>query len=257
MPFAENEGLKIHYDTLGNGPPLIMVPGLAATNIVWKLNGYQNALRDHFTLIPTKPRGFGKSSKPHNSEAYHYRNIASDIVSVIDDLGYEKVHYLGYSMGAEMGFGLLKYAENRFNSFILGGGNPSDEALNLSRSSWKTGFQRGVDFFIEAAEPRFGEYWSNDLEAMFRSNDAEALIAYNSVELDEKFCEIFPRISVPCMIYSGDLDDWMDGVEEMVASIPQHRYVVLEGGLDHFGGYFGARELKPHLIQFMKDYDFL
>jgi len=257
MPFADNEGLKIHYETIGNGPPLIMVPGLAASNIVWKLNGYQDELKDSFTLIPTEPRGFGKSSKPYHPESYDYKHIAADIVSVLDDLGLEKAHYLGYSMGAEMGYGLIKYAQNRFHSFILGGGNPSNKALNTSRSTWKTGFQNGVEYFVTGAEPVFGDYWSSDLAAMFRANDAKALVAYNSVELDEKFSEIFPSISVPCLIYGGDKDDWMDGVEEMVVSIPEHRYVVVEGGLDHFGGYFSAKALKPYLLQFMKDYDFL
>lgn len=69
MPYADNDGLQIHYEVLGDGPSLIMVPGLAGANTSWHENGYINELRDIFTLIPTEPRGIGKSSKPHESEA--------------------------------------------------------------------------------------------------------------------------------------------------------------------------------------------
>ena len=54
MPFADNEGLKIHYETVGDGPPLIMVPGLAGANTAWYENGYINEFKDSFTLIPTE-----------------------------------------------------------------------------------------------------------------------------------------------------------------------------------------------------------
>jgi pimeloyl-ACP methyl ester carboxylesterase len=257
MPYADNDGLKIHYEVIGKGPPLIMVPGLAGANTAWHENGYINELQDVFTLIPTEPRGIGKSSKPHDPEAYEYQNLASDIVSVIDDMGLEKAHYLGYSYGAELGYAIAILTPNRFRSFILGGGNPTDEMLNRSRSTWQETFKQGLEPFLEACTRLFKPVWTDALEKMYSNNDAKALYAYNSLRAVHNFDKKLDNLKVPCMVYAGDEDDWMDGVREIVEPNPSIRYVLLEGGGNHFEAFYRPDLLKPHLIQFIKDYGFI
>jgi pimeloyl-ACP methyl ester carboxylesterase len=48
----------------------------------------------------------------------------SDIVAVLDELGIEKAHYYGYSMGGWIGFGMAKHASDPLRTLIIGGAHP-------------------------------------------------------------------------------------------------------------------------------------
>lgn len=172
-------------------------------------------------------------------------------------MGLEKAHYLGYSYGAELGFAIAMLTPDRFHSFILGGGNPTDEMLNRSRSYVRETFKQGLEPFIEVFERIFKPVWTDALEKMYSSNDAEALYAYNSLRVDHNFDKKLDDLNVPCMVYAGDEDEWMEGVIEIVEPVGSIRYVVLEGGGNHFEAFYRLDLLRPHLIQFMKDNDFL
>jgi pimeloyl-ACP methyl ester carboxylesterase len=42
-------------------------------------------------------------------------------VTVLNELGVEKPHFLGYSMGGWVGLGIGVYSPDRFGSLIIGG----------------------------------------------------------------------------------------------------------------------------------------
>ncbi len=48
----------------------------------------------------------------------------NDVTSVLDHLGIDKAHYLGYSMGGRIGFGIAQHAPERVNSLMIGGMHP-------------------------------------------------------------------------------------------------------------------------------------
>ena len=45
---------------------------------------------------------------------------------MLDELGVDKAHYFGYSLGGELGWALAKYVPDRFSSLIIGGASPED-----------------------------------------------------------------------------------------------------------------------------------
>lgn len=65
-------------------------------------------------------RGHGGSDKPLSSASYSGKLMAEDVVAVLDDAGIKEAGYLGYSMGAWIGFNLIRYHPDRFSHFILG-----------------------------------------------------------------------------------------------------------------------------------------
>ena len=40
MPYADNHGIRIHYQVEGEGPPLVLHHGLSGTLEHWRFNGY-------------------------------------------------------------------------------------------------------------------------------------------------------------------------------------------------------------------------
>ena len=53
---------------------------------------------------------------------------SDDVVAILDDLGIDKAHYIGYSPGGTTGYGVAKHAPERFNSIIIGGMHPYGSA---------------------------------------------------------------------------------------------------------------------------------
>src|SRR6201999_4042488 len=99
MPFASNGGVRIHYETAGHGPALVLHHGTMGSGPDWQDLGYVDALKDRPRITLVDPRGPGKSAKPHDPAAYDLRLRAADVVAVLDDLGIPCASYFGYSMG--------------------------------------------------------------------------------------------------------------------------------------------------------------
>ena len=121
MPYVDNSGVKIHYHVEGDGPPLVLQHGLTSSLQNWYAYGFVEELQKDYRLILVDARGHGRSDKPHDPKDYDLKLRVSDILAVMDDLGVEKAHYMGYSMGGRIGFGLVMHALDRFHSFIVGG----------------------------------------------------------------------------------------------------------------------------------------
>ena len=110
MPFVDNGGIRIHYQTEGKGPPLVLQHWSLATMKGWYDYGYVDALKNAYRLILVDGRGHGASDKPHEPEAYQLKLRVADIVAILDDLGIAQAHFFGYSLGGWIGFGAARYA---------------------------------------------------------------------------------------------------------------------------------------------------
>ncbi|MFX0034005.1 MAG: alpha/beta fold hydrolase [Candidatus Hermodarchaeota archaeon] len=122
MPYLNSNGLKIYYETEGEGPPLILIHGFASNlEQNWKQTNWVKVLKDSYHLILLDCRGHGKSDKPHDDSYYGYKKMIGDILRLMDELSIEKANFFGYSMGAYMTFQLLLQKPGLFISAILGG----------------------------------------------------------------------------------------------------------------------------------------
>ena len=124
MPYVNNNGVRINYEVMGDGPPLVLQHGFFGSGEDWIEFGYTEALRQKYHLILVDARGHGDSDKPHEPEAYTLQNMTADVVAVLDDLHIDKSHYLGYSMGGWIGYGMAKYAPARLHALLIGGAQP-------------------------------------------------------------------------------------------------------------------------------------
>ena len=107
MPTADNSGIKINYEIIGAGPPLILQHGLTSKLDKWNWFGYVDVLKNNYKVISVDARGHGKSDKPYDAALYDRKIMASDIVSVMDAEGINEAHYMGYSLSEECTHTLL------------------------------------------------------------------------------------------------------------------------------------------------------
>jgi pimeloyl-ACP methyl ester carboxylesterase len=124
LPYSTNQEICIHYEVEGDGSPLVLLHGLCSSLKVWYELGYVRFLKNDYRLILIDARGHGASDKPQYLESYKLKSMVSDIVAVLNDLNIRKAHFLGFSMGGWIGFGIAKYAPERYYSLIIGGMHP-------------------------------------------------------------------------------------------------------------------------------------
>jgi pimeloyl-ACP methyl ester carboxylesterase len=106
--FATNpaDGIRIAYELVGAGPPLLLFHGSLTSSAVWRMLGYVDALQAGHLLILVDARGHGDSDKPTTMDAYKIERLVDDVIAVLDDCQVPETAYLGYSMGGRVGFGL-------------------------------------------------------------------------------------------------------------------------------------------------------
>jgi pimeloyl-ACP methyl ester carboxylesterase len=85
------------------------------------------------SLVLIDVREHGGSDKPHEPEAAAglVQRLA-DLVTVLDNLGIDRAHYFGYSLGGLFGLGLAKHAPDRIRSLSIGGRSRTAKAWNFT-----------------------------------------------------------------------------------------------------------------------------
>ena len=121
MPYVTSRGSQIHYSAEGSGPPVVLLHGLLSNAESWKRWGFVDALADGYRVACVDSLGHGLSDRPADESLYGLEARSRDVVAVIDDLGFERAHVLGYSMGGWLSVGLAKYHRERLSSLIVGG----------------------------------------------------------------------------------------------------------------------------------------
>ncbi len=246
MPYADNNGVRIYYQVEGNGPPLVLQHWSTSSIQGWYRNGYVEPLKSDYQLILVDSRGHGQSDKPHDSPSYALPRRVSDVVAVLDDLGIEKAHYYGYSMGGWIGFGMAKHAPERVRTFIIGGAHP------YARSA--EAFQ-GVDgtdpeAFIAALEAVAGNPLTPETKAELLANDLQALVA--AMNDRDSIEDVILTMTMPCLLYVGEADARLPKVQACVKSMPNASFVSLPE-LDHAQGYIRSDLVLPHVMKFLQE----
>lgn len=247
MPHIENEGVRVNYEVVGSGPPLVLQHGFFWSLEGWKRVGYVDALKDSHQLILIDARGHGQSDKPHSSEAYRLEHLVGDVTSVLDDLSIDRAHFWGFSMGGYYAFGMANYASDRVRSLIIGAAHPYARALppesrppGNDPEAFVAAFFRRLDIDRgNLTQEELNEFFDNDFLALSASlRDRPALDAG------------LPSLTCPCLLYVGDKDGIYKSVTDCVASIPDAKLLVLPN-INHPEAFYRNQLVLPEVQEFL------
>ena len=121
MPTVINRGCRVNYEVVGSGTPVVLQHGFLWSEAAWRIAGHVDALSDQYRVINVESLAHGKSSSPADPAAYGLEQRASDLIAVLDDLGEERAHFVGYSMGGWMVGGVATHFADRATSITVGG----------------------------------------------------------------------------------------------------------------------------------------
>jgi pimeloyl-ACP methyl ester carboxylesterase len=100
---VEANGVRLHYEVTGDGPPIVFVHGMCAQGAVWA--GQVQRLSGEFTCVTYDRRGHGSSS---DGEVTHTVPVhGDDFAALVSELGLGPVLCVGSSGGARIGLDVV------------------------------------------------------------------------------------------------------------------------------------------------------
>ena len=96
MPKAEVNDVEVYYETRGEGSPLTLINGWGGSMDSWSPRMLETLATQHL-VITMDNRGTGRSGKP--DIPYTMDMMAADTAGLLDAIGVEKSHVMGFSMG--------------------------------------------------------------------------------------------------------------------------------------------------------------
>jgi pimeloyl-ACP methyl ester carboxylesterase len=98
MPTVDVNGLNMYYEVRGDGPPLVLILGLAGT--MAEFGGVIDALAVDFQVLAFDNRGAGRTDKP--DVPYTIKMMADDTIGLMSAVGVAKAHVVGISLGGRI-----------------------------------------------------------------------------------------------------------------------------------------------------------
>ncbi len=98
-------GVSIHLEYGGSGPPVLLMHGNPQTHVEW--HKVAPELAKHYTVVVPDMRGYGDSEKPPDPDedmnVYSFRTMAQDQLEVMANLGFASFHFVGHDRGVRVG----------------------------------------------------------------------------------------------------------------------------------------------------------
>jgi pimeloyl-ACP methyl ester carboxylesterase len=175
MRRVDADGTGIEYQVTGQGQPVILLHGFPDSGRLWRHQVPALAGAGFQVIVPDL-RGYGRSDKPADVQAYSLPLMAADVRAVLADLGISRAHVVGHDWGAALGWALAAIAPDSVDHFVaMSVGHPATirRTLRQREKSW---------YMLLFQFPGLAERWlSEDGWANFRAwarhPDADQVIA--------------------------------------------------------------------------------
>jgi 3-oxoadipate enol-lactonase len=217
MPIAKVGDISIEYYVEGSGPPLVMIMGFSGQASSWS-ERFLELLRPHFQIVRFSNRGTGLTDRPQVQ--YSVRMMADDTAGLLQELGIEKTHVCGISMGGMIAQELVLNHAERVQGLVLGcttpgwsqGVPPSQETMALLMPtpgvSLEEQFRKAWPAIVT---PEFVERERDFLEEMLRIGlenvtTMDTLMRQAAAIQSFDAYERLPQIQAPTFVIHGDKD---------------------------------------------------
>jgi pimeloyl-ACP methyl ester carboxylesterase len=223
MATFDSDGVSIHYEEFGSGPPIVLVHGFASNlQDNWELTGWVRKLVSAGRrVIALDCRGHGDSGKPHDPMAYSEGTMSGDVIRLMDHLEIERADLMGYSMGGAIALDLILHKPRRFRRAVLGGVGALLRGVTESTAiadALSTDDPSTISSPVARAFRDFAEQRGNDLKAL------AACIRRGRARPD---AQTLASICMPVLVVVGEKDDLVSGADQLAAAIPGARLITV------------------------------
>lgn len=115
--YADNNGTKIHYVSLGQGRPIIFIHGFPDFWYSWRHQ--MKDLSKDYRCVAVDQRGFNLSDKPVGVENYKVEVLVTDIAAVLNDIGAKSATIVGHDWGGFVAWWFAAYQPDLVDHLII------------------------------------------------------------------------------------------------------------------------------------------
>lgn len=130
MPTATVDGNDLHYLPRGEGDPLLLIMGLSGTHLSWGDPFLDALVARGFEVIAYDHRGVGRSSRV--DEQFTLEQLADDAAGLLSELGIDRAHVVGISMGGMVAQHLALRHPERIVTLTIGCSYAGGEGSSLT-----------------------------------------------------------------------------------------------------------------------------
>lgn len=242
--FAGRDGLDLAYREIGEGRPLVLLHGFAATASQWLEHGPARALveRGYRVILPDL-RGHGASARPHDPASYPPDVLTDDGLALIDRLGLDDYDLGGYSLGGRIVLRMLLRGARPTHAVVAGQGLAAATNVVSGGTNQRALIALANGDSIEPGSPEaeaahWLTYLGGDPRALLRV--LGSLVATPEGELRQ--------IETPTLVAVGDQDYGHASADALAASLPSARFISVPG--DHWTA-LSAPELAVAIVAFL------
>jgi pimeloyl-ACP methyl ester carboxylesterase len=226
MPKIDRKGVKIYYETHGEGPALLLTHGYSSTSAMW--HGQIEALSKHHTLVLWDMRGHGQSDYPEDSSAYSEALTVGDMAALLDEVGAMRAIVGGLSLGGYMSLAFYRAHPERVSALLIidtGPGFKKDdarEAWNKRALDTAERFEREGLSVLKSASRERSTVSHRDAAGLARA--ARGMLT----QRDARVIEVLPDIKVPSLVVVGaDDTPFLAASDYMATKIPGAKKLVI------------------------------
>lgn len=245
------DGTRLATYTWGDidAPVVVAVHGFASNaRDNWVLTGWVRDLtRAGYRVLALDQRGHGLSDKPHEPGAYGIRTLATDVETVMDAYLVDDALYVGYSLGARVGWEVVRDLPQRIERAVLGG---VPDGIPLSRLNLDQ-VRALVTDGTPVTDPTTQNYIAltervpgNDLLSLLAL--AEGMRASRTVDPDPANAPISP-----ILFATGSKDAIIEGSRALASAAPNGTFFEIPDR-NHFNAP-GSRAFKEAALAFLAE----
>jgi pimeloyl-ACP methyl ester carboxylesterase len=148
MPFTTNGTVKIYWESVGEGPAVLLVAGRGMT-----VDGWWSTipvLARSFRVITFDNRDTGRSTPM--AWPYSVAQMAEDAVAVLDAAGEQRAHVYGISLGSLVAQEVALRHPDRVHALVLGASSAGGFAAYMPTAFVETFFARAGAMTLEEAD---------------------------------------------------------------------------------------------------------
>jgi len=209
---ATINGINIHHDVHGDGPPIVFVHGLGATSNVW--HGQRTTFSKNYRVITYDRSGSGRSQR--GPESYSIDFWTDELAGLLDHLAVPSAVVVGHSLGSMVAQRFAGTHPDRTRALILAGGEavlgPEEKKAMTERA--RTIEAHGLDAVADAwlttalspATREANPALAGLAREMFLTNDAKTYALHCLALRDGDVRSDHRNIACPTLLTVGDQD---------------------------------------------------
>lgn len=244
------DGAKLAIQVSGDGYPLVLLPGQSNNHHWWDC--VRPDFADRYRTITFDYRGTGDSDKP--DEPYTTRGFVRDLLAVLDELGVERAHVYGASMGGKVAQWLAVDHPERVAGLVLGcTSSGGAQAVERSREVRRLLAQRGVAAKRALLELMYTPQWLAEHPGPHRTIGDRGMPAHArrhhfAASTTHDSWEALPGITAPTLVIHGADDVFNPAANAplLAARIPGARLHLIPGARHAYFEEF--REVSSRVV---------